>query len=76
MIKTNISVIINGIDVDQWYYSFDYDVAVNGKVVISKNYENDHSWSDDPEAFRRHLEEGGATLIVLEECLPPNLFEL
>lgn len=76
MIQDDIRITISDIDVDQWYYSFQYTVSVNGNMVIDQSYENDHAWADDQKGFVEHLEKGGATLIVLEECLPPNLFEL
>lgn len=69
-IISHIVVIIHDIEVDEFYYSFSYDVIINGKrTVENDHYESDHVWGsskEDRRDFRAMLKGGEALNIVLE----------
>jgi len=41
--KTIIEVKIDSIEVDDFYFSFNYSVKVNGKLKKASRYESNHS---------------------------------
>jgi len=65
--KTNIEVEITNIEVDDFYYTFNYKVTVDGKLKGEGEYNNDHAWIDDKEGFIGLLEEGYAVGLALEQ---------
>ena len=65
MKKEKIEVEISNIDVTDRYYSFNYKVFRNDKLVKEDYYENDHSWADDLKGWKKTLKDGHALGIVL-----------
>lgn len=59
-------VVIENLKVDTKYYSFDYEVWVNGILKKEELYSNDHSWGNDYKKFRRILRNSYAAQIVCE----------
>jgi len=68
--KVTVTVETNNFEVDQWYYSFDYKIKVNNKVVCKSRYENDHGWPNSKRWFKNRLKEGWAASTVFEEIVP------
>lgn len=63
-----ISIQTYDFEVDEFYYSFKYDVWVNGKHLFKKaEYESDHSHGDDIKDFKNTLKKYYAHQIVLEQ---------
>lgn len=67
--KTTIEVEITNIGTDQWYYTFDYSITINGKHKASGEYQSDHAWQDDLKGLKKMLEEGEAAKLALEQEL-------
>lgn len=70
--KVNIEIEIENISVDDYYFSFDYEIKANGKT-IGGNYEDSHVWKDEKYRFENDLMNGYAYELVLETC---SLYEL
>jgi hypothetical protein len=64
-IITNIKVRISMIKVDRRYYSFNYNIWVNGKLKHKSNFSGSHEW-DNEQDFKSHLQQGYATRLALE----------
>lgn len=63
-----IKIEIKNIHVGKIYYSFDYSVYLDNKIIESKNYSGDHNWGNTKEQmqeFREHLENNGAANKVI-----------
>jgi hypothetical protein len=78
MKKVTIKISVSNIKVSQSYYSFDYDVRVNGKKVIeNEEYESDHVWGHseaEMKRFKKVLVDGEAIKIVLERISNEDFF--
>ena len=66
--KTKIEVDINNIKVEKGYFSFDYIVIINDKVIEENTYDNSHSW-DDKKAFKKLLKDGYAVSLAIQWVL-------
>lgn len=64
--KITYEVEITDINIDDFYYDFQYKVWKNGELIGEDEYQNDHVWRDDKEAFKKMLEEGYASQLALE----------
>jgi hypothetical protein len=67
--KTTIEIEVSDVQVDDFYFSFDYYYEIkasNGKEIVSGGaYESDHSWGDNKGAFKQMLENGyGAECVI------------
>lgn len=69
MMKTKIEVDITNLEIDEYNYSFDYTVTMNGKYLGSDTYESDHSWKNDLKGLKEMLMEGEAVKLALEQEL-------
>lgn len=67
MIRETIEIEVSNIDVDTRYYSFDYKIKRNGKIVKDSSYSDDHSWDNDFENFKKLLEKSFAVELALEQ---------
>ena len=67
--KTTIEVEITNINTDQWYYTFDYSITINGNHKASGEYQSDHAWQDDLKGLEKMLKEGEAAKLALEQEL-------
>ena len=65
--KTIIEVKIDSIEVDDFYFSFNYSVKVNEKLKKASRYESNHSQQDDKEGFWEILKNGQTVKLALEE---------
>ena len=65
MLKYTIEVEIKDIEVDERYFSFEYIVRRNGRVIANDPYDSDHDW-EDLDAFKKMLEEGHALTLAIE----------
>ena len=63
--KTKIEVDINNIKVEKGYFSFDYIVIINDKVIEENTYDNSHSWNDK-KAFKKLLKDGYAVSLAIQ----------
>ena len=63
--KTKIEVEINKIKVEKGYFSFDYIVTINDKIIENNTYDNSHSW-EDIKAFKKLLKNGYAISLVVQ----------
>ena len=63
--KTKIDVDINNIKVEKGYFSFDYIVIINDKVIEENTYDNSHSWNDK-KAFKKLLKDGYAVSLAIQ----------
>jgi len=63
--KTSIEIEITNIKVDSYFYSFEYEVAIMNKVRSTGSRRGDHGWHDDPDKFKKILEDGEAVEILL-----------
>lgn len=60
-----LKILIDKIEVDEFYYTIDYTYYWNGKEK-KESYESDYEgWSKSD--FKKHLRDGGAIKIVLEQ---------
>ena len=66
--KTKIEVDINNIKVEKGYFSFDYIVIINDKVIEENTYDNSHSWNDK-KAFKKLLKDGYAVSLAIQWVL-------
>ena len=66
--KTKIEVDINNIKVEKGYFSFDYIVIINDKVIEENTYDNSHSW-DDKKALKKLLKDGYAVSLAIQWVL-------
>lgn len=67
MNTTFIEVGIDNFKCDERYYSFDYTIQLNGKLIKEGTYDNDHCWSD-LKAFRNMmLNDKEAVKLILEQ---------
>jgi len=71
-IENNIKVTISDIEIDDKYFSFNYQVTVNGADYGQETYESDHCWSDDKKGWREMLEEGEALKLAVEAHFAQN----
>lgn len=62
--KEQIVVETKNIKVGKNFYSFDFKVWRNGKLIRKGSYDSGHSRA--PQTIRRYLNRGGATELVLE----------
>ena len=69
MMKTTIEVEITNLEADEYYYSFEYSITVNGKHKGSGEYESDHAWQDDLKGLKKMLKDGEAAKLALEQEL-------
>jgi hypothetical protein len=67
--KTIIEVEITNIEIDDFYFSFDYVIKINSKEYKQGQYESDHAWADDKKAFKKLLKDGDAVKLALEDAL-------
>lgn len=65
--KTIIEVEILNLSVDQYYYSFDYVITIDGEEKQRDRYDSDHCWQNDLKNFKAHLENGEAVKLALEQ---------
>jgi hypothetical protein len=66
-ITTNIKVEVWDIEVDDYYFSFNYRITDSkGEFIKEGLYESDHIWLNDKEGFMKVLEEGDAVVLALE----------
>ena len=66
MIEKTIKVKIDNFEVDNKYYSFDYEIWMDDELLEDGSYNNDHCW-DDLAAFENMmLNEGEAVKIALD----------
>lgn len=63
--KYKIEVEIKNIDVDNRYYSFEYIIRKDGKVIMEKNYENDYQNGMTEKEFKEFLKGSYALGIAL-----------
>lgn len=63
--ETTLHIEVINIQADYKYYSFDYKLTRDGKVVSEDEFSGDHSWGDQPLKFKEHLEKGGAIETLL-----------
>lgn len=61
-----IFVNIKDIKVDDKYFSFNYRVSLDGKVIKQGEYSDSHDWRDDIEAFKKILNEGHALQLAID----------
>lgn len=64
--KKKIEIEVSNIDVDDFYYSFDYVVLVDGIEYKKETYESDHVWRDDKDGFKKVLRNGVAFQTIIE----------
>lgn len=69
MIRAKIEIEITNIQVDEFYYSFDYDVLKDGEYLLNGEYQSDHVWGDDRQGFKEVLEEGEALNLVMQQII-------
>ena len=66
-----ISIDINNVKVDEFYYTFNYTVYANGKKYFdNEEYQSDHVWGStkkDRSDFKKHLLKYEAVNLVLEQ---------
>lgn len=67
MKKYNLEVIIENIEVDDRYYSFDYTILLDSKEIQKDKYSNDYCNGDTKEQFKKLLEDGYALELALED---------
>lgn len=67
-IEETLNVKIKNIEVDQWYFSFDW-IIIRGDKVSQGTYDSDHSWQNDIKNFRKMLINGHAVNLALESSL-------
>lgn len=65
-IAFDFKIVITDLKVDTRYYSFYYEVWVNGILKMEDEYSNDHSWGIDYKKFRYLLRKSHAAEIVCE----------
>ena len=63
--KTKIEVEISKIKVEKGYFSFDYIVTINDKIIEENTYDDSHSW-EDTKAFKRILKKGYAVSLAVQ----------
>ena len=63
--RFNIEVEIFNIEVDDRYYSFTYNITVNGKKIIQEEYSDDYCNGDTPEEWKQELKDGYALKQVM-----------
>lgn len=61
-----ISVNIKDIKIDDRYYSFNYRVSLDGKVIKQGEYSDSHDWRDNIEGFRKMLNDGYALQLAID----------
>ena len=69
ILKTRIDVEISSIEIDDYYFNFDYKIIVNGELKAEGEYQSDHDWGDDKESFMDMLVEEEAVNLALNEGL-------
>ena len=68
----NIEIEIFNIEADEFYYSFNYQAVINGKLYADE-ISDDHAWHDDVEGFKQHLKNSGALELVFENLCREKL---
>ena len=63
--KARIDIEIKNIKVGKRYYSFDYKVKFNGKLLDENSYSSSHSRSDS--YMRKELKKDYAVMLVLQQ---------
>lgn len=66
-IVTSFDVHIDKINIDLWYFSFEYKIFIDHQLILEGEYSGDHAWGDDIPAFRKHLKKTGAARMALEQ---------
>jgi hypothetical protein len=66
--KTVFEVEIKNIEVDEFYFSFNYKIKRDNELVAEDSFEDDHSW-EDKKAFKKLLKERYAVDLALERAL-------
>ena len=56
--KAIIEVEITDINIEEYQYTFNYSVTVNGEHEHSGKYESEHAWQGNLDGFRAVLENG------------------
>lgn len=62
----NFDVEISNMHVDDKYYSFNFKVHMNGKLLKEGSYSSDHAWHNDIGGFLKLLQEGYSAQLALE----------
>jgi len=65
----NIKIEVLNIKTDKNFYSFDYKIWIDKKLIDNGYYEADHSWGTKHKQFRKILEKGEAYKLALEQTL-------
>lgn len=67
--KTKIEVEIFKVKTDEYYYSFEYKIWVNGEFKTEGKYDGDHSSGKDHKKWRSELQNGYAVKYAIEQSL-------
>lgn len=65
-VNANFSIEVTNIKVDGYYFSFNYKIIANEKI-IQDEYEDSHAWQNDRKGFYNFLRNGLAIQNVLEK---------
>ena len=63
----NIKVKITDINVNDYCYSFNYKIYLEGKLYRNEYYEAKHKRKNDQSIIKKQLKDGGALKIVLDK---------
>lgn len=69
VMKTKIEVEIFKVKTDEYYYSFEYRIWVNGELKAEDKYDGDHSWGKDHKKWKNELQNGYAVKYAIEQSL-------
>ena len=64
--KLEILIDISNIVVDEKYFSFDYNIKINWKVIKTEIYNSDYSWYSSIDEFKKVLLDWRAYQCVLD----------
>lgn len=67
MLRYNLEVTIENIEVDEKYFSFDYTVMLGAEILKGDSYSDDYCNGETPEEFRKTLENGWALNLVMQD---------
>ena len=67
--KATWEVEVWNIEVDDFYYSFEYRVSKDGKTIREDTYESDHAWMNRKKEWKETLENGYALETALISVL-------
>ena len=65
--KVKYEVEIDNVNVDLYYYSFEYRLYKDDSLIKEGIYDSDHGWQSSIQDYKEMLENGYAAKIILQD---------